>query len=179
MVQRRLEFDMPAPPAVVFDAFHHQIWRRRWDPMVARTGISGGADCPFVGAETVSRGAGLLSWIEVRTRFVSFDRPKVAAASMIGASFPFARWSAAMRHRASADASRSTMIYIVNFDVASGLARCGLQSIVTALFVAQTRRRFSRLQRFLQEHQQEIVHWQAATAGGGPLPPSGQSGGPR
>ena len=168
MVQRRLEFDMPAPPAVVFDAFHHQIWRRRWDPLVASTQICGGADCPFVGAETVNRGAGVLSWFEMRTRFVSFDRPKVAAATMIGVSFPFVRWAASMRHRACADPGRSVMTYTVNFDTSAGVARWGLQPVVMALFVAQSRRRFARLQGFLARHAHDIVQWQAATGAEGP-----------
>lgn len=181
MVQRRLEFDMPAPPAVVFDAFHHQIWRRRWDPLVASTHVSGGADCPFVGAETVNRGAGVLSWFEMRTRFVSFDRPKVAAATMIGVSFPFVRWAAAMRHRASATAGCSIMTYTVNFEVSPRAARWGLQRVVTALFLRQTRRRFSRLQRFLQAHSPDIVQWQTSmdTKTKAPLKPSGPDSAPR
>src|SRR6185369_8504525 len=116
MVHLRLEFEMPASCEVVFDAFHYQRWRRRWDSLVAETRIVGGAPCPSVGAETFNGGGGWLRGLSMRTRFVSYQPGAVAAALMIGRSFPFTRWAASMRHRALPD-GRSTMIYTATFDV--------------------------------------------------------------
>ncbi|MEQ1660693.1 MAG: SRPBCC family protein, partial [Hylemonella sp.] len=90
---------MPASEAVVFDAFHYHQWRLRWDSLVRDTRVVGGAPCPFVGAVTENAGAGGLRLLSMRTRFVSYDRPHLAAASMIGRSFPFRRWAASMQHK--------------------------------------------------------------------------------
>jgi len=91
MVHERFEFDMPAPREVVFDAFHYHRWRARWDSLVDATHVIGGAPCPYVGAITENSGGGMLRGLAMRTRFISFDRPRVAAAAMQGRSFPFVR----------------------------------------------------------------------------------------
>lgn len=82
---------------MVFDAFHYHRWRAQWDSLVGLTRVEGGAPCPFVGAVTENTGAGWLRALSMRTRFVSFDRPRLAAAFMLAPSWPFVRW-AASRH---------------------------------------------------------------------------------
>lgn len=57
----------------------------------------------------------------MRTRFISHDRPKVAAAMMAGHSFPFMRWTASMKHR-PIDDERSIMIYTYTFDTGPEIA---------------------------------------------------------
>lgn len=150
---------MPARADVVFDAFHFHTWRARWDSLVRDTRVVGGAPCPFVGAVTENTGRDWMRPLSMRTRFVSFDRPHVAAAAMIGTSFPFARWAASMQHR-PIDDGRSTMIYTYNFDVAPKAMRWLVGPIVDLVFVRQTKRRFRRLQRFLGEHAGEVMQWQ-------------------
>ena len=115
MAHQRFEFDMPAPAEVVFDAFHYHVWRARWDSLVGNARVVGGAPCPFVGAETENTGGGWLRGLSMRTRFVTFDRPHVAAASMIGRSFPFSRWAASMRHR-DTQPGRSVLIYVYTIE---------------------------------------------------------------
>jgi hypothetical protein len=159
MPQRRLVFEMPAEAEVVFDAFHHHEWRLRWDSLVRATHVLGGAAQPFVGAVTENLGAGTLRGLAMRTQFISYDRPRVAAAQMIGRSFPFSRWAASMRHRPLA-ALRSELIYIYNFDVEPAALKGLLGPIVEGVFVLQTRRRFRRLSRFLARHAHEVRRWQ-------------------
>lgn len=84
MPHKKLQFPMPASEAVVFDAFHYHLWRARWDSLVSATHVLGGAPCPFIGAVTENTGAGALRGLSMRTQFVSYDRPRVAAAAMIG-----------------------------------------------------------------------------------------------
>jgi hypothetical protein len=158
-MHRRLEFEMPARPDIVFDAFHYHEWRHRWDSLVRATHVLGGAPCPFVGAVTDNAGAGLLRGLSMRTRFVSYDRPHVAAAAMIGASFPFTRWAASMRHRAI-DAERSLLIYTYSFEVSPSWLRWPMARITASAFEWQTRRRFARLQNFLQTHAGDVGAWQ-------------------
>jgi hypothetical protein len=161
MAHRRFEFTMPARAEVVFDAFHHHHWRSRWDSLVASTRVLGGAPCPSVGAVTENSGAGLLSALSMRTRFVTYDRPRVAAAAMLGQSFPFRRWAASMQHRAEGETA-STLVYTYTFEAGLPGLRWLVEPLVAWSFDRQTRRRFGRLQHFLELHADEVEAWQAA-----------------
>lgn len=160
MAHRRFVFPMPAPEAVVFDAFHYHHWRRRWDSLVRSTTVEGGAPCPHVGAVTHNAGAGGLRALSMRTRFVSFDRPRLAAAAMLGRSFPFRRWAASMRHEPDG-AQGSLLVYTYTFEAGPPGLRWLLEPVVAWIFDRQTRRRFARLQIFLADHSAEVAQWQA------------------
>lgn len=153
---------MPASAAVAFDAFHYHQWRLRWDSLVAATEVQCGAPCPYVGAVTQSSGAGWLRGLAMRTRFVSFDRPHLAAASMVGRSFPFTRWAASMQHR-PVDIQNSVLIYTYTFEAGPRALRWLIEPIVRLVFDRQTKRRFERMRRFLAEHAHELSAWQEAT----------------
>lgn len=156
MAHRRFEFAMPAPSAVVFDAFHDWRWRMRWDSLVARSSVQGGGTQPHVGAVTENAGAGMLSALSMRTRFVSYERGRVAAAAMEGTAFPFTSWAASMRHRDVAGGG-SVLIYTYTFEVGPrGLAWL-MEPPVRWMFDRQTVRRFARLQRFLEHHAAEVA----------------------
>lgn len=150
---------MPAPADVAFDAFHYHVWRARWDSLVGNARVVGGAPCPFVGAETENTGGGLLRGLSMRTRFVTFDRPHVAAASMVGQSFPFSRWAASMRHRDTRP-GQSVLIYVYTIEAGPKALRGLLEPVVAWMFARQTQRRFMRMRAFLTAHAQEVVAWQ-------------------
>jgi hypothetical protein len=165
MAHDRFEFEMPAPAAVVFDAFHYHCWRARWDFLVENTQVVGGAPCPYVGAITENSGNGWMRGMFMRTKFVSFDRPRVAAAAMIGRSFPFVSWAASMQHR-PVDAQRSVMIYTYTFLVGPPALRWILEPLVKKVFDRQTRRRFMRMRSFLAEHADDVIRWQQSSIAG-------------
>jgi len=150
---------MPASEQVVFDAFHYHQWRLRWDSLVRETRVVGGAPCPSVGAVTESAGAGGLRLLSMRTRFVAYDRPHLAAASMIGRSFPFSRWAASMQHKPLGSQS-SLLVYTYTFETRPVFLRWLLEPLVKRIFEHQTRRRFIRLHDFLVLHADEIQRWQ-------------------
>ncbi|MGE0801294.1 MAG: hypothetical protein AB7G13_25985 [Lautropia sp.] len=151
---------MPARADVVFDAFHYHHWRRHWDSLVRATRVQGGAPCPFVGAVTENAGAGMMRLLSMKTRFVSFDRPRVAAAAMVGRAFPFRRWAASMQHRANGP-DRSWLIYTYTLEVGPPALRWLLEPPVAWVFGWQTRRRFARLRVFLEQHAADIEQWQS------------------
>jgi hypothetical protein len=159
MVHERFEFQMPASAAVAFDAFHYHHWRGRWDTLVRATHVVGGAACPYVGAITVNAGGGLLKPLAMRTQFISFDRPKVAAATMRGQSFPFSRWAASMRHR-PVDGQHSVMIYTYSFETRPSGLRWLIEPVTKLVFDWQTRKRFARMAAFLADHANEVEQWQ-------------------
>ena len=164
MVHDRFEYEMPAPADVVFDAFHYHEWRRRWDSLVSVTRVVGGAPCPYVGAVTENSGRGLLKPLSMRTRFVSFQRARLAAASMEGRAFPFSRWAASMRHQ-PLDDGRSLMIYTYSFECTPHALRWLLEPITKRVFDYQTHARFERMRRFLQSQGAQVRAWQLQRGG--------------
>lgn len=159
MAHERFEFEMPASCEVVFDAFHYHQWRSRWDSLVSRTHVVGNAPCPYVGAVTENTGGGWMRILSMKTQFVSYNRPRVAAATMLGRSFPFTRWSASMQHKAL-DGERSAMIYTYTFEAGPTVLRWMVEPIVKWIFDWQTRRRFARLKNYLASGKDEIKQWQ-------------------
>lgn len=166
MAHERFEFVMPARAEVVFDAFHHHAWRCRWDSLVGAARVVGGAPCPYVGAVTENAGGGWLGLLSMRTEFVTFERPKVAAAAMQGRAFPFARWAASMRHR-PLDAGHSVMLYTYSFETRPRALRWLMEPVTKWVFDRQTRKRFDRMRAFLEGHAAEIEAWHATQAGQG------------
>ena len=160
MVHDRFEFEMPAPAEVVFDAFHYHRWRHRWDSLVHATHVLGGAPCPFVGAVTANAGGGWLRPLSMRTEFISYERPKLAAARMLGRSFPFSRWAASMRHQ-PLENGRSLMVYTYSFETAPRALRWLLDPVTKRVFDRQTRHRFARMRAFLADHACEVQAWRA------------------
>jgi hypothetical protein len=159
MRQRRFEFPMPATAAVVFDAFHHHHWRFRWDSLVRAADVEGGYAEPFVGAVSDNQGAGLLRALSMTTKFISYDRPRVAAATMVGTSFPFRRWAASMRHQDLQDGT-SLMIYTYSIETGPTALRWPSDAGIGWVFDQQTRRRFARLRAYLVEHAHDVETWQ-------------------
>jgi len=159
MAHQKMIFPMPARADLVFDAFHYHEWRRQWDSLVRRTRVENGAPCPSVGAITENLGAGALRALAMRTQFVSYDRPVVAAASMVGQSFPFTKWAASMRHQ-DVSPSQSLLIYTYTFQVGPAPLRFVLEPLVEWVFVRKTRQRFQRLAQFLASHAADIADWQ-------------------
>ena len=166
MAHNRLEFPMPARAEVVFDAFHYHVWRHRWDSLVSDTRVVGGAPCPSVGAVTENTGGGWMRALAMRTQFVSYERPRLAAAAMLGRSFPFARWAASMRHR-PLEGGGSLMIYTYSFETGPRALRWLMEPLVQRIFEQQTRKRFGRLQRFLAGNAGQVEAWQAHGREGG------------
>lgn len=159
MAHERFEFEMPASCEVVFDAFHYHHWRCRWDSLVSRTNVIGGAPCPYVGAVTENAGSGWMCSLSMKTRFIRDDRPQVAAATMVGRSFPFTRWSASMQHK-TLDGGRSVMIYTYTFETGPTDLYWVVEPIVKWIFDLQTHQRFSRLKNYLASSRGEIEQWQ-------------------
>lgn len=159
MPHDRLVFDMPADCAVVFDVFHYHQWRARWDSLVKKTEVIGGAPCPSVGAISENAGGGLLRGLSMRTEFVSYRRPTLAAARMVGQSFPFTKWAASMRHEATGP-GRSAIIYTYNIEAGPAWLRWLLEPVVHHVFRRQTIKRFARMHAFLAVSAAEVEAWQ-------------------
>lgn len=151
---------MPASCEVVFDVFHYHRWRHRWDSLVDKTRVTGGAPCPYVGAVSDNAGGGLLRGLSMRTEFVAFDRPRLAAARMVGHAFPFTLWAASMKHVAAGE-RQSVMIYTYTLEAGPAPLRWLVEPVVARIFAWQTRKRFARMRDFLATSAAEVEAWQA------------------
>lgn len=78
---------------------------------------------------------------------------------MLDQSFPFTRWAASMRHRATGP-NESVLVYVYSFDVGPPWLAWLHEPIVDGVFYWQTRRRFGRLRGFLADHAAEVEAWQ-------------------
>lgn len=163
---------MPAPCEVVFDAFHYQVWRARWDSLVGAASIAAGAPCPYVGAINQVATGGLLRGLSMRTEFISYQRPKIAAARMVGRAFPFARWAASMKHE-PAGAGQSVMIYTYTIETGPAWLRWLMEPVVSRIFEHQTRRRFACMHAFLLAHRAAVEAWQGSYHGAANKPLKG------
>lgn len=158
MAHGRMVFIMNAPCEAVFDAFHHEQLRSRWDSLVKHPRLESGGQWPYAGAITFNPGSGWTAGLSMRTQFVSFQRPKLAAARMLGQSFPFRHWAASIKHE-PIDQTRSHLIYTYNLKASWWL--WGWASwAVHLIFRHETRRRFKRMGNFLDARLPEVLEWQ-------------------
>jgi hypothetical protein len=171
MAHQKLTFQMPARADIVFDAFHYLHWRHRWDSLVSHTQVQHGAPCPSVGAISDNTGAGALRALSMRTQFVSYNRPVLAAAKMLGRSFPFTQWAASMRHQACG-MDQSVIVYTYTFEVGPAPLRWLLEPVVQQVFEKKTTQRFARLAHFLAAHAADIAAWQQTKNAASPSPSS-------
>lgn len=153
-----LSFIMNAPCEVVFDAFHHHELRSRWDSLVKHPVLENGDEWPSAGAITFNPGSGWMQLLSMRTQFVSFQRPALAAAHMVGSSFPFSVWAASLKHKPLAG-QQSQLTYIYNIKACWWL-RGWAEGVVHQVFRYETARRFKRMQQYLDGHLEEVVAWQ-------------------
>ena len=159
MVHERLSFTMPAAADVVFDVFHYHQWRVHWDSLVESTEVVGGAPCPSVGAVSENAAGGLLRGLRMRTEFLTYDRPRLAAARMVGKAFPFARWATSMKHE-PIDRHHSLLIYTYTLETGPSWLRWLMEPVVGRYFSWQTRKRFARMHAFLERSAPQVETWQ-------------------
>ncbi|MGH8847785.1 MAG: hypothetical protein ACREXQ_11190 [Polaromonas sp.] len=149
---------MNAPCEAVFDAFHHHELRSRWDSLVKHPVLENGDEWPSVGAVTRNPGSGWMRVLSMRTQFVSCQRPTLAAAHMVGSSFPFSLWAASLKHRPLAG-NQSELIYTYNIKARWWL-RGWAEWAVHRVFRYETARRFRRMQKYLDGNLAEVTDWQ-------------------
>lgn len=153
MVQRRLLLRMPASAEAAFEAFHNHAIRLEWDTLLSVAYVEGGGTHPYVGAITTNRGRGWKRHLAMRTRFVNYDPPRIAAAVIQEPVGLFELWAASMRHRDLNDGT-SELIYTFNIRLRPRWLGYFLDSIAIKVFEIETRRRFAAMARYLEAKHQ-------------------------
>lgn len=148
MIKGTVTEELPAPAAAAFDALHDYDRRLEWDTLLSEAYLVGGATEAAEGVVSVCRGRPAVGGFAMRTVYVSFDRPSVAAVKLVAPAGVFERWAASIRHR-DAGAGRSTITYVYSFIARPRWLAWLLEPLVSLLLGWETRRRLRALAAWL------------------------------
>lgn len=158
---------VPAPRDVVFDLIHDYTRRLEWDTLLSEAYIDDGSKEAGKGVTTVCVGRSSLGRFALRTTYVSFDRPSVAAVKMVSRPFftgsltrlpcppalCFETWAASIRHEDITNDNDVTdrrtwsrVTYTFNFTSRPKL----VEPIVLRIFEWETRKRLKALRAYLE-----------------------------
>jgi len=137
---------MPAKSEVVFDLLHDYARRLEWDTLLSEAYIDDGAPVAAKGVTTVCVGRSSLGKIALKTIYVSFDRPNVAAVKMVNRPPFFDTWAASIRHEDVGE-NESRCTYTFNFTSRPRL----VEPIMLKVFEWETRKRLKALSDFLKQ----------------------------
>lgn len=135
---------IPASCAEVFDLLHDYQRRLDWDTLLSAAYLDDGFTKAERGATSVCVGRRSLGAIALKTRYVSFDRPKVAAVEMINRPMFFGRWAASIRHEALGE-RESKITYTWSFEGRPRFLRWLFEPIMAIVFRWETRKRLRAL----------------------------------
>jgi hypothetical protein len=128
----------------VFDLVHDYDRRLSWDTLLQAAYLTDGFARAEKGATSVCVGRRSLGGLALKTVYVSFDRPAVAAVKMVNSPAFFGTWAASIRH-VDVGAGRSRVTYTWSFTARPGALRWILEPIMSALFRWETRKRLLAL----------------------------------
>lgn len=151
MAQGRLHMIMPGTAAAAFEAFHNHALRLQWDTLLAVAYVEGGGSHPYVGAITVNWGKGWKRLLGMRTRFVSYEPPRLAAAVLLEPIGLFAHWAASLRHRDLGD-GRSELDYAFHIRLRPRWLGWMFDPLAAWVFARETRKRFAAMAAHLERN---------------------------
>lgn len=135
---------IPAPSGEVFDLVHDYGRRLEWDTLLRAAYLDDGFTQAGKGATSVCVGRRSLGGLALKTRYVSFDRPKVAAVKMVNSPPFFDTWAASIRH-VDAGEGASRITYTFSFTAKPRWLRWLFEPIMLVVFRWETRKRLHAL----------------------------------
>ncbi|HEU0102009.1 MAG TPA: SRPBCC family protein [Mycobacteriales bacterium] len=130
---------LPAGIEAAFDLVHDYPRRLDWDTLLREAYTVGGV-APARGVEAVCTARRRLGGFSFRTRYVTYDRPALAAVVLVDAPWPFRTWAASIRHR-PLPGGGSEVVYTLTFTCRPRL----VEPVALAAFRWETRRRLRAL----------------------------------
>jgi hypothetical protein len=143
---------IPAASAAVFELLHDYERRLEWDTLLSAAYLDDGSERAGKGVTSVCVGRRSLGRLALRTVYVSFDPPRVAAVKMINQPPFFGTWAASIRHH-DVDAASSRVTYTYTFTARPRWLRWLLEPIMGVVFRWETRKRL----RALRAHFERLV----------------------
>lgn len=147
---------IPAPSGVVFDLLHDYTRRLEWDTLLQAAYLEDGARVAAKGVTAVCVGRKSLGSIALKTVYVTFERPTLAAVKMVNRPPFFESWAASIRHE-DVSAHDSRLTYKFHFISRPRFLRFVLDPVLKRLFIWETRKRFRALKAFFTPHHRDAV----------------------
>ncbi|HKP14115.1 MAG TPA: SRPBCC family protein [Blastocatellia bacterium] len=148
MAHGEISESLPAPSAVVFDLLHDYGRRLEWDTLLRAAYLEGDHTAAGEGVTAVCVGRRSLGGIELRTVYVTFRRPTLAAVKMVNSPPFFGAWAASIHHE-DLSVHESRITYRFHFTAKPRLLRFILEPAMRAVFVWETRKRLRALRSYL------------------------------
>src|SRR5262245_32835095 len=130
---------IPAPSTAVFDLLHDYARRLEWDTLLQAAYLDDGHAAAGQGATSVCVGRKSLGGIALKTVYVSFQRPTLAAVKMVNSPPFFRSWAASIRHE-DLSPGESRITYKFQFTTRPALFRFILDPLMQRVFLWETRK---------------------------------------
>ena len=139
---------LPVPREVAFDLIHDYGRRLEWDTLLRAAYLEDGHLAAAKGVTSVCVGRRSLGGIALKTIYVTFQRPTLAAVKMVNAPAFFQSWAASIHHE-EVSIGRSRITYKFYFTTKPRLLRFILEPLIERVFAWETKRRLRALGAFL------------------------------
>jgi hypothetical protein len=140
----------------VFQLLHDYDRRLEWDTLLRDARLCPGWSQAQLHATSVCTGRWFLGGIALKTEYISFNPPAVAAVKMLNRPAFFETFAATLRHRDTDDGG-SSVEYIYHFTARPRWLRWLLHPVMNAVFRWETRKRLRSLRHYLalRHHQRD------------------------
>lgn len=135
---------IPAPSSVVFDLIHDYSRRLEWDTLLQAAYLDDGYTAAGTGVTSVCVGRRSLGGVALKTVYVTFNRPTLAAIKMINSPAFFQSWAASIRHEDISE-HESWITYKFHFTAKPHFLRILLEPIMQRIFLWEIRKRLQAL----------------------------------
>lgn len=142
---------LPAPSSVVFDVLHDYERRLRWDTLLQAAYLEPGHAAAGKGLTSVCVGRRALGGIALKTIYITFQRPTLAAVKMVNTPIFFGAWAASIHHEDISE-RESRITYKFHFTAKPKILRFILEPVMKAVFVWETRKRLKALRSYLVKY---------------------------
>jgi photosystem II stability/assembly factor-like uncharacterized protein len=139
---------LPARSDAAFDLVHDYSRRLDWDTLLQAAYLEEGGQAAAKGMTSVCVGRGWLGGIALRTVYVTFRRPTLAAVKMVNTPLFFESWAASIHHE-DISAHESRITYTFHFTTKPRYLRRVLDPVVERIFTCETKKRLRALREFL------------------------------
>lgn len=154
MAHGKVQEIIPASSSVVFDLIHDYTRRLEWDTLLQAAYLEGGYTEAGKGVTSVCVGRRSLGAIALKTVYLTFNRPTLAAVKMVNSPAFFQSWAASIRHEDLSD-HESRITYTFHFATKPRVLQFILDPLMERFFLWETRKRLRALKGFFASRQKQ------------------------
>ena len=139
---------IPAPRARVFELLHDYNRRLEWDTLLQAAYLTDGFQSAQLHATSICQSRWYLGAIALKTEYVVFKPPAVAAVKLVAPAPFFESFAASIHHRELPN-NQSEIEYQYTFTARPKSLRWLLHPIMSRAFAIETRKRLKALSNYL------------------------------